>query len=180
MELESVRLLIKEIGWEDLEDIHNLNSLPEVDEYNTQGIPLDTEETKKNIRPAIEAQKEEKRKSYFWKIIRKDTGEFIGVAGLTLSLNRFKLGEIFYSIHPEFWGNGFATELAKALISAGFNHFKLHKVEAGVATENSRSIKVLEKAGMTREGRRRKVLPIRGVWKDNFHYAIVEDDPRDY
>ena len=56
----------------------------------------------------------------------------------------------------------------------------LHKVEAGVACENERSIHVLEKSGMIREGLRRKILPIRGEWKDNYHYAIVEDDPRDY
>ncbi|MDR1201453.1 MAG: GNAT family N-acetyltransferase [Tannerellaceae bacterium] len=51
--------------------------------------------------------------------------------------------------------------------------------EAGVATENIRSIKVLEKSGMIREGLRRKILPIRGEWKDNYHYAIVENDPRE-
>jgi len=33
---------------------------------------------------------------------------------------------------------------------------------------------------MIREGLRRKILPIRNEWKDNYHYAIVEDDPRDY
>gem|GEM_PF-3734018 len=27
---------------------------------------------------------------------------------------------------------------------------------------------------------RRKILPIRGAWKDNYPYAIVEDDPREY
>ena len=37
------------------------------------------------------------------------------------------------------------------------------------------SIHVLEKIGMQREGLRRKVLPIRGEWIDNFHYAILED-----
>ena len=51
---------------------------------------------------------------------------------------------------------------------------------AGVATENIQSIRVLEKSGMTREGLRRKVLPIRGEWVDNYEYAIVEDDPRDF
>jgi RimJ/RimL family protein N-acetyltransferase len=66
------------------------------------------------------------------------------------------------------------------LINTGFESFQLHKVEAGVATGNLRSIRVLEKAGMTREGLRRKILPIRGEWVDNYHYAIVEDDPRDY
>ena len=81
---------------------------------------------------------------------------------------------------PEYWGKGYATEVAKNLILAGFDKFQLHKVEAGVATDNERSIRVLEKVGMTREGLRRKILPIRGAWKDNFHYAILEDDPRDY
>ncbi|WP_167609061.1 GNAT family N-acetyltransferase [Maribellus sediminis] len=180
MELQSARLTLKEIGWEDLDAIHNLYSFPEVDEFNTLGIPKDIEETRKNISPAIEAQKDENRKSYFWKIVKKDSEEFIGVAGLSLSLNRFKLGEIFYSLLPGFWGKGFATEVAKTLVKSGFEDFNLHKVEAGVATENTRSIKVLEKAGMTREGLRRKILPIRGEWKDNFHYAIVEDDPRDF
>lgn len=99
---------------------------------------------------------------------------------MTLSANRFMLGEIFYNLDPRFWGRGLGTETVKAMIRFGFEALKLHKIEAGVATENSRSIRVLEKAGMIREGLRRKILPIRGRWKDNYHYAIVENDPRDY
>ncbi|MEL7146066.1 MAG: GNAT family protein, partial [Bacteroidota bacterium] len=57
-----------------------------------------------------------------------------------------------------------------------FDQLKLHRIEAGVAVDNQRSIRVLEKAGMTREGRKRKVLPIRGDWYDNYHYAILEED----
>ncbi|GAH86271.1 unnamed protein product, partial [marine sediment metagenome] len=101
-------------------------------------------------------------------------------SGMKLSLDKFKLGEIYYNLSPDNWGQGYATEIAKTLVKLGFEDLKLHKVEAGVATENVRSIGVLEKAGMTREGLRRKILPIRGVWKDNYHYAIVEDDSRDF
>jgi RimJ/RimL family protein N-acetyltransferase len=128
----------------------------------------------------IEPQKMEGRKSFEWKIVLKSSGEQIGLAGITLSANRFRLGEIYYDLFPSQWGQGYATETAKTLIKAGFEMFHLHKVEAGVATENIRSIRVLEKSGMTREGLRRKVLPIRGKWIDNYHYAIVEDDPREY
>lgn len=71
---------------------------------------------------------------------------------------------------------GYATEVCKFLINFGFEKLKLHKVEAGVAVDNKASIKVLEKSGMTQEGLRRKMLPIRGEWKDSYHYAIVEDD----
>ena len=180
MELNSIRLKLQEITESDIEQIHELNSHPEVDEFNTLRIPENMEVTEKNVRSIIEEQKAESRKSYDWKIIRKDSGEFIGMAGITLSANRFKLGEIYYDLLPSQWGQGFATEVARALINAGFNELHLHKVEAGVATENIRSIRVLEKSGMTREGLRRKILPIRGEWKDNYHYAIVEDDPRDY
>jgi RimJ/RimL family protein N-acetyltransferase len=180
MELETKRLKLQEVTESDVEQIYKLHSSPEVDEYNTLGIPENIEVTESLVRPMIKAQKAENRKSYDWKIIRKDSGEFIGLAGISLSANRFKLGEIYYELFPSHWGQGFATEVTKALIKAGFDDFHLHKVEAGVATGNVRSIRVLEKSGMIREGLRRKILPIRGEWKDNYHYAIVEDDPRDY
>jgi ribosomal-protein-alanine N-acetyltransferase len=180
MDIESKRLKLLEITWNDLMDIHRLHSFPEVDEFNTLGIPKSIEDTKVVIRPLIEAQNEEPRKSYTWKIILKEPEAFIGLAGLKLSLDKFKLGEIYYKLLPSYWGKGFATEVSKTLIKSGFEHFHLHKVEAGVATENIRSINVLEKSGMIQEGLRRKILPIRGAWIDNYHYAIVEDDPRDY
>ena len=81
---------------------------------------------------------------------------------------------------PDYWGKGYATEVAKKLISVGFKEFGLHKVEAGVAMGNERSVHVLEKTGMTLEGLRRKILPIRGRWTDGYLYAIVEDDQREY
>jgi [ribosomal protein S5]-alanine N-acetyltransferase len=180
MELESLRLKLIEIAWSDLQDIHNLHSIPEVDEFNTLGIPKDIEETRRIFRPLIEARIEQPRKSYSWKIILKESDVLIGLAGLTLSNDKYRLGEIYYKLNPLYWGNGYATEVTKTLIKTGFDYFHLHKVEAGVAVENIRSIRVLEKSGMIREGLRRKILPIRGHWIDNYHYAIVEDDPREY
>ena len=180
MKIKSNRLILKEITWDDLGYIHQLHSLPEVDEFNTLGIPKNIEETKQRVRSMIDEQTKSPRKSYDWKIVLKDSKEFIGLAGMSLSCNKFKLGEIYYELLPCFWGKGYATEVSKTLIKTGFEDFHLHKVEAGVATENLQSIRILEKSGMNREGLRRKILPIRGEWKDNYHYAIVEDDPRDY
>jgi [ribosomal protein S5]-alanine N-acetyltransferase len=180
MDLKSARLKLKEISWNDLADIHRLHSFPEVDEFNTLGIPNSIDDTKEIIRPLIEGQNEIPRKSYTWKITISGSNEFIGMAGMKLSCDKFRLGEIYYKLIPKYWGKGYATEVSKTLIKAGFEYFHLHKIEAGVATENVRSIKVLEKSGMIREGLRRKILPIRGNWIDNYHYAIVENDPRDY
>ncbi len=177
MNFSSPRLNLIEVTWADLDDIHRLHSVPEVDEFNTLGIPESIEVTREVMRPAIEAEKETPRGKYAWKIILRETGEIIGLAGMSLSCDRFRQGEMYYKLYPDFWGRGYATEVCKTLIRAGFEKFNLHRVEAGVATENLRSIRVLEKSGMTREGLYRKNLPIRGLWTDSYHYAIVEDDP---
>jgi RimJ/RimL family protein N-acetyltransferase len=179
MELKTERLIIREVTWDDLNDIFILESSPEVDEYNTLGIPDNINVTREYLRPFIEDQRAEVRKKYSWTIRLQATDEFIGLAGMTLTADRFKMGEIWYNLMPTHWGNGYATEVTKRLIRFGFEFLNLHRIEAGVATENKRSIKVLEKAGMTIEGIRRKILPIRGKWVDNYHYAILEDDPWD-
>ena len=69
--IKSARLELREITWQDLDYIHHLHSQPEVDEYNTLGIPRDLEETKKVIRPIIENQKSRVRKIYGWLIFKK-------------------------------------------------------------------------------------------------------------
>jgi ribosomal-protein-alanine N-acetyltransferase len=176
MFIECERLTLKEISFSDLENIHELYSYPEVDEYNTLGIPKDLAATKEIIKSFIEDQTTKPRKSYHWKIVIKDNNEFIGLCGLIPSNDLYKLGELYYKLIPPSWGKGYATEISKNIVRFGFDKLKLHKIEADVATENYDSIKVLEKLGMTKEGLRRKLLPIRGEWKDCYHYAIVEDD----
>jgi len=179
MKLNTKRLIIREVTWDDLDDIFILESCPEIDEYNTLGIPDNKNDTRKHLRPFIQDQKEETRKKYCWSICLKTTNDFIGLIGMNLSADRFKMGEIWYNLMPNHWGKGYATEVTKRIIRFGFEDKNLHRIEAGVATENKRSIKVLEKAGMSIEGIRRKILPIRGDWVDNYHYAILEDDPWD-
>lgn len=180
MILQSERLTLKEVSGEDLENIHVLHSIPEVDEFNTLGVPENLDTTRKVVQAMIDATKMVPQKSYTWNIFLKDSDEFIGLAGMNLSHDKYRTGEVYYKLLPVHWKKGYATEVSKRLIKLGFEEFKLHRIEAGVATNNTNSIKVLEKSGMSYEGIRRKILPIRGKWVDNYEYAIVEDDPRNF
>ena len=175
-ELRSERLILKEITKDDLYDIHVLHSTPEVDEFNTLGIPRDIQETRNFLNTILNDQKAPERKHLCWVVRTIYDNKFIGIAGLVFSAPRFKMAEIYFKLLPESWGNGFATELARRIFQFAFQDLGLHRIEAGVATENVRSIRVLEKLGMTREGSRRKILPIRGEWKDNYHYAILDEE----
>jgi RimJ/RimL family protein N-acetyltransferase len=81
-------------------------------------------------------------------------------------------------LHSAYWGKGFGTESLNTILDFGFKELNLHRIEAGCAVDNIASIKVLEKVGMIREGRKRQVLPLKSGWSDNFEYAIVETDKR--
>lgn len=163
--------------WDDVDIIHTLHSLREVEEYNTIGIPRHTGDTLEVMLSAIEDIHMSTRLHFGWTIWSNATAEFVGEGGMHLSGDRFQRGEIHYSLMPSHWKKGYATEAVKRIISFGFAELKLHRIQAGVAAENIRSIHVLEKAGMTREGFLRKSLPIRNQWYDSYQYAILEDDP---
>lgn len=180
MTIQTKRLYIEEITWADAESVHTIHSIPDVDEYNTLGLPKNLKETKNLIKPAIEDQSNISRKQYAWIVRLKESNTIIGLCGMILTADKFKMGEIYYKLIPAHWGNGYATEIGKALVNFGFNQCNLHRIEAGAHIENIKSLKVLEKIGMTKEGIRRKILPIRGEWIDGYQYAIVEDDKRNY
>jgi hypothetical protein len=75
-----------------------------------------------------------------------------------------------------FWGKGYATETANALVDFGFDKLNLHRVFATCDPANTASAHVLEKIGMKREGRMREHMWARGKWRDSLLYAILEHE----
>ncbi len=176
MKLVTERLFIRELSVADTDNIHALHSLSLTDEYNTLGFPATKQVTEKLVDDWLSAQTERPRDLYVFCIDRVDTKQFIGLIALNVGPQKYKTAEVWYKIHPDHWGKGFATEALRKLLVFGFNTLRLHRIEAGCAVDNISSARVLEKAGMSKEGRKRKILPIRGEWKDNFFYAILEED----
>jgi RimJ/RimL family protein N-acetyltransferase len=95
---------------------------------------------------------------------------------LRLGATKYNRAEIWFKIHAKFWAQGYATEALISVQKYAFEKLGLHRIEAGCAVNNIGSIKVLGKAGMTREGRGRQVLPLQSGWSDIFEYAILESD----
>lgn len=176
MKLQTERLKLMELSWAELEDIHQLHLLPAIDEFNTIGIPETLNVTSSLVTDWLSQQTASPRMSYIFCIKHVDTNQFVGLIALSLGKPNFKIAEVWYKIHPVCWRQGYAAEALVKLLKFGFSNLGLHRIEAGCAVENIASIKVLEKVGMRREGVKRKILPIRGEWVDNYFYAILETD----
>ncbi len=177
IKLSTERLNLRLIELSDLNSIHTLHSLPETDKFNTLGIPKNIQETKSIIEGWVMDNKSESKNLTF-AIEQNISRKFIGLIALKIGREKFKNGEVWYKLHSDYWGKGFGTESLNSIMNFGFEKIKLHRIEAGCAVDNIGSIKILEKVGMTREGRKRQVLPLKSGWSDNFEYAILETDER--
>ena len=95
-------------------------------------------------------------------VVLKDTGELVGCAGfnagdaanLPLSDGEMELG---YWIGKPFWGNGYASEAARAVMARGFAELGLSCIRAVYFDGNDRSRRVLDKLGFRHERTERDV-----------------------
>ncbi len=86
--------------------------------------------------------------------------------------------QIGYWTGKPYAGRGYMVEALELVIPFAFDVLRLHRVEAACIPSNARSVRVLEKAGFTREGLAQSYLRINGAWQDHFLYARVCDDTR--
>ena len=113
-------------------------------------------------------------------IFETATGELLG--GVTLGNIRHgvaRSGHIGYWIGEKHAGKGYMLEALRLLADHAFGTMRLHRIEAACIPTNRRSVRVLEKAGFTREGLLRSYLKIDGNWQDHYLYALIDDDVRD-
>ncbi|MES2680966.1 MAG: GNAT family protein [Bacteroidota bacterium] len=176
MKLITERLIMDEITMHYLQQVHELHSLPETDRYNTLGIPTSLSQTEELLKSWISLVNTSPKNKFVFVLLHKDTGAFTGLFGINMGKPNYRNAEIWYKLLPAYWNKGYATECTGEILRLCFNELGLHRVEAGCAVDNLASVKVLEKSGFIKEGRTRKLLPIRGEWVDNYFYAILEED----
>jgi [ribosomal protein S5]-alanine N-acetyltransferase len=174
--LQTERLRLRPVEGADLAAIHALHSLPETDEFNTLGIPENMAVTKAIVDGWVAENNKVDNKGFIFAVELADDNKFAGLAAITLGKEKYRNAELWFKFHPDCWGSGYATETLKKLIEFGFNSLNLHRIEAGCAIGNTGSIRVLEKAGMTREAHTRQLLPLKQGWSDNYGYAILSTD----
>jgi [ribosomal protein S5]-alanine N-acetyltransferase len=98
--------------------------------------------------------------------------QLIGAVGLVIERMHDR-AELGYWIGVPFWGNGFATEAAKAIVRYGFEEQSLNRIVAQVFSRNVPSVRVLEKIGMTREGRMPQHFKKWGEYVDLECYGLL-------
>ena len=143
--IETKRLCLQEITLDDKVEMFQLHSNPEVQKY-TGEPPIESME---KMEEAIKIRIPNYKKYGYgrWATFLKDGKQFIGWAGLAY-LPEFDEIDLGYRFLPKYWGSGYATEAAHAILKYGFETLKLKRIIAIAMKENKGSINVMKKVGM--------------------------------
>ena len=82
-----------------------------------------------------------------------------------------------YYLLNQYWGQGVAARAVRAVLSYCWQDLGLHRVEATVQEDNTRSLRFAERLGLTYEGTRRHGAQINRRWRNLRVYSALATDP---
>ena len=139
-------------------------------QYQTWG-PQSYEETQQFINVVLD-----KDSNWIYNVlVDPDTDKVIGTIQLAIDeVNQS--AEINFIVHPNYSGNGVATDIAKTIIKYAFKVLKLNRIGAAIDSNNIASGIVLEKLGMKREGMLRKDKLVQDEYRDTLIYGLLRSE----
>ena len=85
-------------------------------------------------------------------------------------------GEIGWTLRPDFFGHGYASEASAAILDLAFDTIGLHRVRAELDPRNDASVALCRRLGMRHEATFRQDLWFKGDWADTGVYAILAEE----
>lgn len=168
--IETERLILRDILSTDEQGMFELDRDPEVHRY-LGNKPITTIE---QVRESINFIREQYITNGIgrWAVLEKESNSFIGWAGLKLITesinNHSNYYDLGYRFIKRYWGNGYATEAAKASRDYGFTTMGLEHIYGTALSENKNSKNVLEKAGL------RYIETFDSIWGKTDWYKITK------
>ena len=144
--LETERLLLRRLEYDDIEDLVELDSDPQVMRFINGGRATPRCEIENEVLPAFLGHYERYGGLGFWAVEEKSTGRFVGWFHLRPA-EEAPAGEVElgYRLLRSAWGKGYATEGSRALIDKGFAELGVERVVASTMVVNVASRRVMER-----------------------------------
>ena len=146
--LETKRIALRGCTREDLGLFEEMLGDPEMMQHFGQGKPLSSDESAAWLDSCIRHCEQ-----YGWGpgiLIRRENGEAVGLGVLTYMQHNPKSeeGDLIFVVRKALWGQGYATEFARAATAFMLDHTRIKRVIATAMPENRASNRVLIKAGL--------------------------------
>ena len=128
------------------------------------------------VRDYEDGRDERPRRRFQLAMTLRGGGEAVGSCGLRRKPGGEDEADIGYELAPRLWGQGYATEAARAMVDFGFRELGLHRISSWCIADNAASARVLEKDGFTLEGRLRQNERFKGRRGDTLLYGLLREE----
>lgn len=117
----------------------------------------------------------ERGESAYFAVTLKDNGTLVGTVGLEVNAEHARAELGFWAGVP-YWGRGYTTEAARAVVGFAFRTLGLNRVYAYSSTRNPASARVQEKIGLRREGLLRGHIRKWGEFHDDVVMGVLREE----
>jgi ribosomal-protein-alanine N-acetyltransferase len=177
--LSTPRLILRAVDESDLGAIFAYASNPNVTRYTLFETHQSLDDTRAFLRDHVWPSYARQIPSPMGICLRDNPGWLIGTLGCSWNTLANKTMELGYALAEESWGRGIAAEAARSLVDHLFATFpELVRVQAHCMAENAASARVMEKIGMSFEGRLRQATFRRGRSWDMLIYSVLRSERR--
>ena len=110
-------------------------------------------------------------------VCRPEDGVIVGVFNLSqISRGSFQSAYLGFYARADASGQGYMTEGLALVLRYSFRKLKLHRIEANVQPDNSRSLELIERCGFRQEGFSPRYLKVGGRWRDHQRWALTSEE----
>jgi len=172
--LRTERLILRPFAASDAADVQRLAGEWDIAD-TTLNIPHPYEDGMAEQWIATHRPRFEEGRLCNFAVTLRASGDLAGAIGLVIT-RRFDHAELGYWIGKPYWGKGFCTEAARAVIDYGFAHLGLHRIHASYFARNPASGSIMKNLGMKQEGVLRGHVKKWGKYEDLILYAILREE----
>jgi RimJ/RimL family protein N-acetyltransferase len=175
--IKTARLLLRPYATTDFAGLLDIYSRPDVVRYLYEE-PRTPENVRAMIDDRLAGVAWEKAGDYLSLVVAlpEDPGTPIGTATLNWVSDEHAHAEVGYTLHPDQQGNGYATELTRALVDLGFRETEVHRITGRLDARNTASQRVLEKSGMRVEAHLVENEWVKGEWTSEIVCAVLRTE----
>jgi [ribosomal protein S5]-alanine N-acetyltransferase len=144
--IETERLILRPFTMDDIDPSFEINQDPEVTKYTNDGGVKTYQQVYDAIKNNVRGDYQTHGYGRF-AVEHKRDKRFIGFSGLK-NMEEWNAVDLGYRFHPDYWGQGLATESGVASLEFGFQTLGLKEISGFVLPEHAASSNVLKKLGM--------------------------------
>jgi RimJ/RimL family protein N-acetyltransferase len=171
--IETERLLLRPYDAGDFDDLFAMHSREDVVQYLYWAV-RDREQVAAMLeRRQTKNVLEREGDALILAVELKETGRVIGDVLLHWLSEEHRQGEIGFIFHPDYQGQGYATEAALMMLRIGFDELDLHRIAGRCGAENAASARLMERLGMRQEAHFRENEFVKGKWDDELVFAML-------